>query len=118
MRNVGTFKDFILSSKHSEGTEGYEREFYTEMVLGRCSLKTFSLSQKSGILLAQHRSLRHRERIVKAFCSGLNDPGSDLENDRLGSLRLQYEGRELPTDGDAPARRGGDLVAGQPVNRG
>lgn len=25
VRNVGTFKDFILSSKHSEGTEGYER---------------------------------------------------------------------------------------------
>lgn len=74
VRNVGTFKDFILSSKHSEGTEGYEREFYTEMVLRR-SLKTFS-----HILLAQHGSLRLRERIVKAFCPGLNDPGSDLEN--------------------------------------
>lgn len=35
VRNVGTFKDFILSSKHSEGTEGYEREFYPEMVLLR-----------------------------------------------------------------------------------
>lgn len=42
VRNVGTFKDFILSSKHSEGTEEYEREFYPEMVLRRCSFKTLS----------------------------------------------------------------------------
>lgn len=76
VRNVGTFKDFILSSKHSEGTEGYEREFDHEAVL----LRPFHTAQKSRSLLAQHGCFRHRGRIAEAFCPALNDPGSDLEN--------------------------------------
>lgn len=92
VRNVDTFKDFILSSKHLEGREGVRESggVGDSFTLNWFSQAPFTL---------------HKNPVFSGLHVGLfgTVKGSTLRV--TWKIRLQYERCELPRDADVPASR-------------